>query len=211
MNRVWKILFLGVWLGYSGIVSAQVLATSKNDNETSRTSAQNAGNKTQESTLFDEKGAPNFVAKVSKNNVNKKNDQKKKIYERSVYSFKIVDGEVVMEDTPRSILVSYDNYKINRGFGSWMSCSLRIYILNDMPYRISNIGLKLIWPEIETAIHMNQIEPGVKAYKDITLLGDGCLTMDKIPNIEVNRCRLKKEGSSFDECADAVRWFTGKS
>ncbi|MDO4162631.1 MAG: hypothetical protein Q4D80_06500, partial [Pseudomonadota bacterium] len=65
MNRVWKILFLGVWLGYSGIVSAQVLATSKNDNETSRTSAQNAGNKTQESTLFDEKGAPNFVAKVS--------------------------------------------------------------------------------------------------------------------------------------------------
>ena len=82
---------------------------------------------------------------------------------------------------------------------------MRIYVLNDLQDRINSLGVKLKWPEISTTVQMNRVNPGVRTYSDIMLLGDGCYTMDKAPTIEVNRCRVK--GMSEDECADAIRWF----
>ena len=52
---------------------------------------------------------------------------------------------------------------------------------------------------------MNRVNPGVRTYMDVMLLGEGCFSMDKTPTIEVNRCRVK--GMSEDKCSDAIRWF----
>ena len=56
---------------------------------------------------------------------------------------------------------------------------------------------------------MNQLNPGVRTYKDIALFGDGCFSMDKTPTIEINRCRVK--GLSQEACADAVKWYQNKT
>ena len=84
-------------------------------------------------------------------------------------------------------------------------CSFRLYVLNDMTEKLSNISLKLKWPEISTNVQMVQVNPGVRTYIDTMLLGNGCYTMDKTPVIEVNRCRVK--GKTEEQCAAAVHWF----
>lgn len=121
-----------------------------------------------------------------------------------VFQFKIVNGDVVFDDE-RKVLVSYENYKVERGMDGIVRCSMRLYVLNDFLVSINNLGLKLKWPEISTNLNMSKINPGVKTYMDVMLLGEGCLSMDKAPTIEVNRCRVK--GMSEEKCADAIRWF----
>lgn len=121
-----------------------------------------------------------------------------------VVHFRIENGKVVF-DNDRKILVYYEDYKVERGLDAIVRCSMRVYVLNDLQERISNIGFKLKWPEISTNIQMSRVNPGVRTYMDVMLLGNGCLTMDKAPTIEVNRCRVK--GMSDEKCADAIRWF----
>lgn len=136
-------------------------------------------------------------------------ETKEPIYDNrtpKIISFKIVNGEVILDDKKsRSILVYYDNYQVFRALDEYVRCSLRIYVLNDLTEKISSLGFKLYWPEISTSVQMNQLNPGVRTYKDITLMGDGCFALDKAPTIEINRCRVKS--MSQDECADAVRWY----
>lgn len=121
-----------------------------------------------------------------------------------VFQFRIVDGKVIFDDD-RKILISYDNYKVEKGLDGIVRCSMRIYVLNDLTTHISSLGVKLKWPQISTNVQMSKLNPGVKTYMDVMLLGDGCLSMDKTPTIEVNRCRVK--GMSEEECSDAIRWF----
>lgn len=129
--------------------------------------------------------------------------------QRKVYTLKFTDGDVVVDDeTPRSILISYGNYQIHKSFDSMIRCSIRVYVLNDLTERITNFSAQLHWPELSTTIQMNRLNPGVKTYTDIVLLGEGCFNLDKVPTIEVNRCRVK--GMTQEQCADAVVWFQGQ-
>lgn len=121
-----------------------------------------------------------------------------------VAHFRVVDGKVVFSDV-RNILVYYEDYKVERGMDGIVRCSMRIYVLNDLKERINSLGIKLKWPDISTNVQMSRVNPGVRTYMDVMLLGEGCLSMDKTPTIEVNRCRVK--GMSEDKCADAIRWF----
>lgn len=136
-------------------------------------------------------------------------EQEEKVYDNSVghvFQYKIVNGKVVFGDPDdRKILVFIDNYKAEKGMDGIVKCSLRVYVLNDMIERIHNLSFQLIWPEIRTSIQMHKVNPGVKTYKDIMLLGEGCFSMDKTPTIEVNRCRVK--GKSQEQCAQAIHWF----
>jgi hypothetical protein len=146
--------------------------------------------------------------KVIKNFEGRKDEKKYDNSSRKVFHFKMVDGKLQMDDDDnRSILVFYDNYQIQKGMDGLVRCTVRLYVLNDLQTRISSLGLKIRWPEISAAIQMDQVNPGVKTYKDIMLLGNGCYSMDKVPVIEVNRCRVK--GMSQQACADAVRWYQG--
>lgn len=137
------------------------------------------------------------------------NKEKEKVYDNSeghVFGYKYVNGKIIFTDSEdRKVLIFIDNYKAHKGMDGIVKCSLRVYVLNDMIERINNLSFKLIWPEIRTSIQMSRVNPGVKTYKDIMLLGDGCFSMDKTPTIEVNRCRVK--GKSQEQCAQAVRWF----
>lgn len=153
----------------------------------------------------EEEGA--FVKSVEKNFAEDKNKEEEKKYDNSmgkVFQFRIENDKVIF-DEDRKILVSYENFKVERGMDNIVRCSMRIYVLNDLIERISSLGLKLKWPKISTNVQMNKVNPGVRTYMDVMLFGEGCFSMDKTPTIEVNRCRVK--GMSESKCADAIRWF----
>ena len=152
-----------------------------------------------------EEAAPRPALVVNLEGTEKKAEEP--VYDNSkgkVVSYKVVNGKVVF-DNKRKILVSYDDFSVTRGMDNLVRCQMRIYILNDLTERINSLGIKLIWPEISTAINLIKVNPGVRTYRDIMLLGDGCFSMDKNPTIEVNRCRVK--GQSEEECANAIEWF----
>lgn len=146
-------------------------------------------------------------AKVNIGGADKASEDKK--YDNSVgrvIEYKIVDGNIVFgNDDDRKVLVYYENFKVSKGMDNLVRCSMRIYVLNDLKERINNLSFKLLWPEINTTVQMARINPGVRTYQDIMLLGEGCFSMDKTPTIEINRCRVK--GKTEEQCADAVKWF----
>lgn len=106
------------------------------------------------------------------------------------------------------ILIYYQNFKIDTTPSGRVSCDLRLAIYSTIPNKITSLSFKLIWPEIDTATSFYDVEPNVATYFDITLLGEGCYTMDKVPNIVLNRCRIKDMTS--EECAAKLTWATIK-
>lgn len=197
----WGLIFSAVF----GLANAQVFAPRTEEAKSQPSAAFKAQQTEQKSATKAESRAQEDVVRK---NFSSSSSNKSDYDNRSpkVISFKVVNGEVVLdEEKNRSVLVYYDNYQVYRGLDEYVRCSLRVYVLNDLTEKITSLGFKLYWPEISTSVQMSQLNPGVRTYKDITLMGDGCFALDRAPTIEVNRCRVK--GMSQDECADSIKWY----
>lgn len=205
-----KICMLFMMLTVSNMAEAQMFAPnqgSANQKAAAQNTAAASSNQAaaKKQPILDENGAPNYVVKkFDSDDDSVKYDNS----ERKVFTLKMVGDELVVDDNARTILISYENYQINQSFDNWVRCSLRVYVLNDLTERVTNFSFKLHWPDIDASVQMNRINPGVRTYKDIVLLGNGCFNLDKTPTIEVNRCRVK--GMSQEQCADAVKWYQSK-
>ena len=103
------------------------------------------------------------------------------------------------------IFVYYDNFSINKSMTGDVRCSMRFVVTTTLDRKLNNLSMKLKWPEMETAMTFQNIMPNVDAYQYYTLLGEGCYSMDKIPNIIVNRCRVAD--MSAQSCASKIRWL----
>lgn len=205
-----KICMLFMMLTVSNMAEAQMFAPnqgSANQKAAAQNTAATSSNQAaaEKQPILDENGAPNYVVKkFDSDDDSVKYDNS----ERKVFTLKMVGDELVVDDNARTILISYENYQINQSFDNWVRCSLRVYVLNDLTERVTNFSFKLHWPDIDASVQMNRLNPGVRTYKDIVLLGNGCFNLDKTPTIEVNRCRVK--GMSQEQCADAVKWYQSK-
>lgn len=205
-----KICMLFMMLTVSNMAEAQMFAPnqgSANQKAAAQNTAAASSNQVaaKKQPILDENGAPNYVVKkFDSDDDSVKYDNS----ERKVFTLKMVGDELVVDDNARTILISYENYQINQSFDNWVRCSLRVYVLNDLTERVTNFSFKLHWPDIDASVQMNRLNPGVRTYKDIVLLGNGCFNLDKTPTIEVNRCRVK--GMSQEQCADAVKWYQSK-
>ncbi len=104
------------------------------------------------------------------------------------------------------IFLYYDNFRIARSINGLTTCDVRFFILSTLDSRLISFDAKLVWPEISTAISFANVMPNTPTYYNYTLIGDGCYTMDKMPNIIVNRCRVK--GFSSAECANRIVWLS---
>ena len=104
------------------------------------------------------------------------------------------------------IFLYYDNFQISRSINGLTTCDVRFFILSTLDSRLISFDAKLVWPEISTAISFANVMPNTPTYYNYTLIGDGCYTMDKMPNIIVNRCRVK--GFSSAECANRIVWLS---
>lgn len=113
-------------------------------------------------------------------------------------------GEKQPEDD-RLIFLFYKDFNISKTMSGLVMCDVKFIILTTLDSKVSNISFRLKWPSIETSLSFNDVEPNVETYFNYTLVGDGCYSMDKIPNVIVNRCRAK--GISQRECANKIRWL----
>ena len=103
------------------------------------------------------------------------------------------------------IFLYYKDFKISQTMGGLVMCDVRFIVLHTLENKINNLSFRLKWPSMETSLSYNDVEPNTETYIDYTLVGDGCYSMDKIPNVIVNRCRAK--GLSQSACANKIRWL----
>lgn len=104
------------------------------------------------------------------------------------------------------IFLYYEDFEITRGFGGSVGCNVKFVVVTSLNERLSNLSVKLKWPDISTSLSFDDVRPNIATYYNYALFGDGCYTMNKIPNIVVNRCRIK--GISQQACAQKIRWLS---
>ena len=121
----------------------------------------------------------------------------------AIYPLATGDDAKLANET--SIFLFYSDFTVNRLMSGMVTCNVRFQILTTLNRRLNNLSVKLRWPDMETALSFSDVPPNQTVHFDYTLIGDGCYSMDKIPNIIVNRCRVK--GLSQKDCAAKVRWL----
>lgn len=107
------------------------------------------------------------------------------------------------------IMMYMKDFKIYRSPSGQTRCSVQFAIVTTLPVKLSNISYRLQWPKMDTVLSFSNVEPQVENHFNYSLLGDGCYSMDRSPNIVINRCRVK--GMSQRACAAKVRWITRAS
>ena len=109
------------------------------------------------------------------------------------------------EESNGNIFLYYSNFKIIRSSANGVRCQVRFNVLNGLNVKLTNLSVKLVWPGISTSVSFSNVNPNFENYFDYMLLGEGCYSMDKLPNIIVNRCRVR--GMNQDDCASKIRWL----
>ena len=118
-----------------------------------------------------------------------------------------VDVRKVEEQSSQNddkIYMYYRNFKISRGINGRVNCSMRFFVYSTVPEKITSISYRLKWPNMETTLSFDNVQPNTPTYYDYALLGEGCYSMDTPPNIIVNRCRIK--GLSQKHCSSIIQW-----
>lgn len=107
------------------------------------------------------------------------------------------------------IFLYYENFKISGTLGGSATCDARFIVLSNLDKKLTSLDVKLVWPGLTTALSFSNVMPNTPTYLDYTLLGNGCYNMDKMPNIVVNRCRVK--GMNSADCADKIVWLNTRN
>lgn len=110
------------------------------------------------------------------------------------------------ENNDQGIYVYYGKFKISHLFNGTTRCILNFVVYTTLPNKLSNISFRLQWPENSTQLSFDSVMPGKEYSVAQSFYGNGCYSMDKLPNITVNRCRLK--GMDQRACAALVRLTT---
>ena len=106
---------------------------------------------------------------------------------------------------PKADVQSSKENAQTRTMSGMVMCDVKFIVLTTLDQKINNLSFRLKWPGMETSLSYNDVNPNEETYFPYTLVGDGCYTMDKIPNVIVNRCRVK--GLSQQQCANKIRWL----
>jgi len=104
----------------------------------------------------------------------------------------------------QEIRLALRDFKISKNLNGSITCDMKFYVYSTMKENISNISYRLKWPDLETPLSFDNVAPKKAQFRKYALLGKGCYNVDKIPNIIVNRCRIK--GMSQQDCANAIHW-----
>jgi len=121
----------------------------------------------------------------------------------AIYPLAVGDDAEMKDET--SIFLFYSDFTVNRMMSGTVTCNVKFLILTTLNRKLNNLSVRLRWPDMETALSFSDVPPNQTMHYNYTLIGDGCYSMDKIPNIIVNRCRVK--GLSQKDCAAKVRWL----
>ena len=114
----------------------------------------------------------------------------------------IKDGKTTAEGY---IYLFYSDFNVGSMMNGATTCDVKFQILTTLDRKLTSLAIRLKWPDMDTPLTFIEVNPNQKYHMTYTLLGDGCYSMDKIPNIVINRCRVK--GMTQEECASKVRWI----
>jgi hypothetical protein len=117
------------------------------------------------------------------------------------------EGVEVKDD--ELIFLYYRDFQIRKNMGGRVSCKVSFILTTTLNRKLANISMRLIWPGLETSLSYDSVEPNQETAFNYVLVGEGCFNMDKMPNIVVNRCRVK--GLTQQQCASKIRWLTKKN
>lgn len=119
------------------------------------------------------------------------------------------DGKIDPNEDTSLIFLYYSDFKMTRTYAAGVGCKLRFNVLSNLNQRLINLSVKLVWPEMTTNVSFNNVNPNIENHFSYALFGQGCYNMDKIPNIVVNRCRIK--GMTQEDCAKKIRWLSKRN
>lgn len=125
--------------------------------------------------------------------------------ERGGQAFVEVDEKGRMKKAEK-IFLYYDNFKVTNYLSKSTTCDVRFNILSNLDRKITQLDIKLVWPDLTTTLSFSDVMPNTQTYYNYSLLGKGCYNMDKAPNIVVNRCRVR--GMTASECANKLLWVS---
>lgn len=108
-------------------------------------------------------------------------------------------------DDDALIFVYYTDFSMEQTLSGMVMCSMNFIVLTTLDRSLNNLSFRLKWPKMETSLSFVSVRPNEETYVPYTLVGEGCYTMDKLPNIIVNRCRVKN--MTQQECASKIRWL----
>jgi len=108
------------------------------------------------------------------------------------------------EKRPPRIILYFKNFKINLTPSGRVVCSFDLTMRNATPNKINTFNAQFVWPSIKTTGSFYDVPANSERYLSLALMGKGCYSMDKTPNVIVNHCRIKD--MSAEECSEAVRW-----
>lgn len=223
----WSLLCFAVFLAVSSLANAQIfepVATEK-ENKAPATSSYEAPKKTNTDNNWMNNprrtvNRPNNTKIESSEEPNKLPAKEKKVEILDIPQTQrptldgVTRGHVSMqpvlddnnkEKEDRYIFFYYTDFGVRSTMSGKVLCDVRFVVLSTLDQKINNVSVRLKWANMETPVSFSNVSPNVENYYDYTLLGDGCYTMDKAPNIIVNRCRAK--GLSQKDCAEKIRWL----
>ena len=133
--------------------------------------------------------------------------------ERTIGGKRIIRSKLLTNDEadnqqaklPPRIMLYFKNFKINLTPSGRVICSFDLTMRNATPNKINTFNAQFVWPSIKTSGSFYDVPARSERYLSLALMGKGCYSMDKTPNIIVNHCRIK--GMSAEECSEAVRWI----
>lgn len=102
------------------------------------------------------------------------------------------------------IEIFMNDFSITQGLSGISSCMMKFYVRSTLSTPVSNISFRLKWPDLETPLSFDNIEPGKSIYQLHAFAGKVCYKLDRTPNIIVNRCRVK--GMTQQQCAGHIEW-----
>lgn len=106
------------------------------------------------------------------------------------------------------IYLYYSDFVVHRRTADSVMCDVKFQILTTFDRKLNTLAVRLKWPNMETPLSFIDVNPNQQYHMIYSLLGNGCYSMDGIPNVIINRCRIK--GMSQEECARRVRWLKKK-
>lgn len=96
------------------------------------------------------------------------------------------------------------DFKVLQTLAGIASCSMKFYVQSTLATPITNISFRLKWPDLETPLSFNNLAPNEAVFRTQAFAGKLCYTLDRTPNIIVNRCRVK--GMTQQDCATHIEW-----
>ena len=102
---------------------------------------------------------------------------------RGYVSMNAVDDKGNPVRSSSQIFLYYTDFRIDRSIGGQSTCDVRFFVNTNLNSRLINLDVKLVWPGMTTNLSFVDVPPNSPTYFDYALVGDGCYTMDKMPNI----------------------------